>query len=182
MGGLSSFEAHLPIRMLKKSSTGSNWVAGVPFMIRGFKRCAWTDTGSKMRKLAFGLAAAIALSGVAPAFAQTSAPATLMTTAPAGKTINKYYKQNVYDPDKAKIGSIDDMSVSDSGQVEAFIIGVGGFLGMGEKNVAVAYSSVRAEMKDNAWYLTLNTTKDALKAAPGVTYDKTKSAYVPAGK
>ena len=105
-----------------------------------------------------------------------------MTTAPAGKTINKYYKQNVYDPDKAKIGSIDDMSVSDSGQVEAFIIGVGGFLGMGEKNVAVAYSSVRAEMKDNAWYLTLNTTKDALKAAPGVTYDKTKSAYVPAGK
>jgi hypothetical protein len=135
-----------------------------------------------MKKLTLGLATVMALSAVVPAFAQTSAPVTLMTTAPAGKTINKYYKQNVYDPAKDKIGAIDDITVSDAGQIEAFIIGVGGFLGMGEKNVAVSYSSVKAEWKDNAWYLTLNTTKDALKAAPGVTFDKTKSAYVPAGK
>jgi hypothetical protein len=53
---------------------------------------------------------------------------------------------------------------------------------MGEKNVAVPPDSVHAEWKDNAWYLTLNTTKDALKAAPGMTFDKTKSAWVAAAK
>ena len=36
-------------------------------------------------------------------------------------------------------------------------------------------------MKDGSWYLTLDTTKDALKSAPGLTYDKTKTAWVPKG-
>ena len=105
-----------------------------------------------------------------------------MTAPPPGKTINKYYKQNVYDPAKEKIGTIDDVVITDRGQIDAFVIGVGGFLGMGEKNVAVPPDAVHAEWKDNAWYLTLNTTKDALKAAPGMTFDKTKSAWVAAAK
>ncbi|HVH81118.1 MAG TPA: hypothetical protein VM782_17100, partial [Stellaceae bacterium] len=59
-------------------------------------------------------------------------------------------------------------------------IGVGGFLGAGEKDVAVPPDAVRAEMKDGAWYLTLDTSKDALKSAPGFTFDKQKMAWVPA--
>lgn len=62
----------------------------------------------------------------------------------------------------------------------ALIIGVGGFLGAGEKDVAVPFSAVHATMKDGSWYLTLDTTKDALKAAPGYTFDKTKTTRVPA--
>ncbi len=112
----------------------------------------------------------------------TAGPAQILTTVPAGKTIGNYLKQNVYDPSNTKIGSIDDITVSDSGQITAFVIGVGGFLGVGEKNVAVAFNAVRASMKDGSWYLTLNTTKDALKSAPGLTYDKTKTAWVPASK
>jgi hypothetical protein len=34
-------------------------------------------------------------------------------------------------------------------------------------------------MKDNKVYLTMNTTKDALKAAPGFKYDRDKTAWVP---
>jgi hypothetical protein len=32
------------------------------------------------------------------------------------------------------------------------------------------------------WYLVLNTNKEALKAAPGFTYDKTKTTWMPAAK
>jgi uncharacterized protein YrrD len=44
--------------------------------------------------------------------------------------------QTVYAPDKAKIGSISDFILSkDAKAVEGFVIGVGGFLGLGEKSV-----------------------------------------------
>jgi sporulation protein YlmC with PRC-barrel domain len=122
-------------------------------------------------------ALAIAVSTVA--FAQ---PAHMLTAVPAGKTIANFYKQDVYDPSSTKIGSIDDMLMDDGGKVTSLIVGVGGFLGMGEKDVVVAFNAVHATMKDKKWYLTLNTTKDALKAAPGFTYDSTKSAWVPAAK
>jgi sporulation protein YlmC with PRC-barrel domain len=129
-----------------------------------------------MKKHSLAVALVIAAGVALPALAQPATP--ILTAAPVGKTINKYYKQSVYDPAKDKIGTIDDVVVSDRGQVEGFIVGVGGFLGAGEKDVAVTYSAVHAEMKDDAWYLTLNTTKDALKAAPAMTYDKTKTGWV----
>ena len=44
----------------------------------------------------------------------------------------------VYSPDKLKIGTINDLILSKDGKtVEGFVIGVGGFLGIGEKNVAL---------------------------------------------
>jgi len=137
-----------------------------------------------MNKLALTAAAALLTTGlVSPVMAQSaSAPAQIMVAAPKGHSVNKYYKQSVYTPAKEKIGTIDDVIASDDGQIQAFVIGVGGFLGMGEKNVAVPYRSVHAEFKDNAWYLTLNTTKDGLKAAPAMNFDKTKTAWVMASK
>ena len=46
--------------------------------------------------------------------------------------------QTVYDPDNAKIGSISDLILSKDGKsAEGFVIGVGGFLGIGEKAVAL---------------------------------------------
>ena len=46
--------------------------------------------------------------------------------------------QTVYASDKAKIGSISDLILSkDAKTVEGFVIGVGGFLGIGEKSVAI---------------------------------------------
>jgi sporulation protein YlmC with PRC-barrel domain len=111
-----------------------------------------------------------------------SGPAKIFTTLPAGTTVTNFYKQNVYDPSDSKIGEIDDMLIDKEGRVTALIIGVGGFLGMGEKNVAIPFSDVRGSEKNNKWYLVLNTTKDALKGAPGFTYDKTKTTWGPAAK
>jgi hypothetical protein len=48
-------------------------------------------------------------------------------------------------------------------------------LGAGEKDVAIPPNAMKAEMKDGSWYLTVDTTKDALKAAPGFKFDKEKT-------
>jgi hypothetical protein len=47
------------------------------------------------------------------------------------------------------------------------MVGVDGFLGIGEKDVALSFNAVKRTVKDNKASLTLDTTKDALKATPG---------------
>jgi sporulation protein YlmC with PRC-barrel domain len=108
------------------------------------------------------------------------ASAELMTSVPSGGlTVSDWYKQDVYDRSSTKIGKIEDVLVSSSGQISAVIVGVGGFLGAGEKDVAVDFTSVKRTMKDNKAYLTMDTTKDALKSAPGFKYDSDKTQWVP---
>jgi PRC-barrel domain len=70
--------------------------------------------------------------------------------------------------------------VDNDGKIGAFIIGVGGFLGIGEKDVAVPFNSVRATQRDGKWWLAMDATKDSLKSAPGYKYDKVKATWVPA--
>lgn len=121
-----------------------------------------------------------ALLASSAAFAVSAAKADVMTTVPSSSlTVTDWYKQDVYDPSNTKIGQIMDVLVGQDGQVSALIVGVGGFLGAGEKDVAVSFNTVKATMKDNKVYLTMNTTKDALKTAPGFKYDRDKTAWVP---
>ena len=119
----------------------------------------------------------------APAFAQSMSAGRgqLMTTVPSSSlTVTDWYKQSVYDPSNAKIGEINDVLVGPNGEINAVIIGVGGFLGADQKDVAVSFTAVKKTMKDNKVYLTLDTTKDALKSAPGFKYDSNKTSWVPA--
>jgi sporulation protein YlmC with PRC-barrel domain len=103
----------------------------------------------------------------------TVAPAKLQTALPAESvTVTHWYKQNVYDPSDAKIGEVMDVLVNKSGQVTSFIVGVGGFLGAGEKDVAVPLEAIHTTTKNDKPYLVMNSTKDALKNAPGFKYDK----------
>jgi hypothetical protein len=118
--------------------------------------------------------AAVLLSGTA--FAATD----LMSSVPSSTvTVTDWYKQAVYDrQNNSKIGSIDDVLVGSNGQIQAVMIGVGGFLGAGEKDVAVSFDAVKKTTKDNKVYLTLDTTKDALKGAPGFKYDSNSTTWV----
>jgi sporulation protein YlmC with PRC-barrel domain len=50
---------------------------------------------------------------------------------------------NVYNDANEKIGDINDVILDKSGKVENAILGVGGFLGMGEHYVAVAYDKLK---------------------------------------
>ena len=103
---------------------------------------------------------------------QTSIPGNALT-------VTDWYKQDVYDPNNNKIGQISDVLVDKSGKISTLIIGVGGFLGAGEKDVAVPFEEVQATTKDNKVHLVMNTTKDALKSAPGFKYDSTTTTWVP---
>jgi hypothetical protein len=51
------------------------------------------------------------------------------------------------------------------------MVGVGGFLGIGEKDVALPFSAVKSEKKNDKWYLTVNESKDSLKSATGYKYN-----------
>jgi hypothetical protein len=95
-------------------------------------------------------------------------------------TVTNYYKQNVYDPSDNKIGEINDVLVDKDGKIDAFIVGVGGFLGIDEKDVAVPFTAVFVSEKNGKRYLTMNTTRDALRSAQGYKYDRTKATWLPA--
>lgn len=112
---------------------------------------------------------------------QSSGPAVqILPTMPANSvTVTNWHKQNVYDPGDNKIGEIMDVLVDRDGKATALIIGVGGFLGMGEKDVAVPFNAVQVTTKDNKRYLVMNTTKDALKGAKGFKYDRNATTWIP---
>jgi hypothetical protein len=138
-------------------------------------------------KLVLATAMAAALSGVVQAQQPATttdvatARAAVLTTIPSNATtVTNYYKQNVYDPSESKIGEIVDVLVSNRGTIDAFIVSVGGFLGIDSKDVAVPFSAVHAAEKNGKWWLTMNATKDAMKAAPGYKYDKAKANWIPA--
>jgi len=124
------------------------------------------------------LTAAAALLGCIAATSAFAASEAMKAAPTDSSTITNYYKQSVYDPKQSKIGTIDDVLLDKQGKVSALIIGVGGFLGMGEKDVAVPFEAVKAEKKDGKWYLTLDETKDSLKAATGYKYDRDKTTWV----
>ena len=113
----------------------------------------------------------------APCFAATDLTGALPT---GSVTVTNWYKQSVYSPDNTKIGKVDDVLVDNSGKVTTLMVGVGGFLGAGEKDVAVPFDAVHLTKKDNSWYLTMDTTKDSLKSAPGYKYDSDTTTWVAA--
>lgn len=115
--------------------------------------------------------------------ASTALAAETMSAAPAESwTVTNYYKQSVYDPKENKIGDIDDVLVDKAGKVTGLVVGVGGFLGAGEKDVIVPFTTIKPSKKDDKWWLTMDATKDDLKSAPGFSYDKASTTWVPEKK
>jgi sporulation protein YlmC with PRC-barrel domain len=49
---------------------------------------------------------------------------------------------NVYNSGNEKIGDIAELIVDRSGKIDAVVVGAGGFLGVGERDVAVPYSQI----------------------------------------
>jgi sporulation protein YlmC with PRC-barrel domain len=79
----------------------------------------------------------------------------------------KFKGTDVLGSDNQKIGDVSDILFDKTGKVEAFVVSVGGFLGMGSKEVALAPSSfdVVPGQNGSADKLKLAATKDELKQA-----------------
>lgn len=79
--------------------------------------------------------------------------------------------------DAEEIGNITDIVFDENGQIVAVVIGVGGFLGIGEKSVAVDFSSLEFTVAaDNTERWVVPTTADALTAAPDFVWEEDEPA------
>lgn len=74
------------------------------------------------------------------------------------------------------LGDINDLVLDRSGKPIVAILGVGGFLGLGEKNVGVPFESLAfADANDGTKVARLDATKEALQAAPNFVYTDSKA-------
>jgi hypothetical protein len=106
--------------------------------------------------------------------AQSAGRPEMMASVPA--TVTDWYKQDNYDPSNTNIGKIDDVLLSDDGQVNALMVRVGGFLGADEKGRCSPPQRCQ-EGDDEGQQDTMNTIKDALKSAPSFKYDRDKTGW-----
>lgn len=81
-------------------------------------------------------------------------------------SIGAYHNQEIYNRAGERIGVVKDLLVGPDGKINAAVIGVGRFLGIGEKDVAVPLAALQIERRDNRGYLTMDVAKDILRAAP----------------
>ncbi len=78
---------------------------------------------------------------------------------------------NVYNRANERIGDLNELILGPDGKISNAVIGVGGFLGMGEKLVAVAFSDLQLNRDaDGSHRVTINSSKAALESAPDFKY------------
>jgi hypothetical protein len=128
-------------------------------------------TGAAALALALGVAAAAAQQ--APTQSKPETPKTPVTgqimTQPEETVLSRdLIGQTVLAPDNAKIGSITDLLLTKDGKtVEGFVIGVGGFLGIGERNVALKMDQLKIMPgADGTVKLIADLKRDELANAP----------------
>ncbi len=88
---------------------------------------------------------------------------------------SKFKGTDVVGADNQKIGDVSDILFTKDGKIDAYIISVGGFLGVGSKEVALAPSAAQwiADEKDkDSFKLKLNLNKDQLAQAPNFEQHK----------
>ena len=88
---------------------------------------------------------------------------------------NDFIGKTVYSRSNENVGKVDDLILSENG-VQAVVLSVGGFLGMGAKDVAIMLSSIEFTKDGNSTKLVVDATKEQLKAAP--TYDTKIRTYM----
>jgi sporulation protein YlmC with PRC-barrel domain len=74
------------------------------------------------------------------------------------------------------VGEVEDVYVDDSGAIKTVVVSVGGFLGVGAKNVAVKWSDLKLSRDDKSIVITTNWTKDSLKAMPDYKHERQQPA------
>jgi sporulation protein YlmC with PRC-barrel domain len=105
----------------------------------------------------------------APAYAQT---ATAFVTTQSGDEwrANNYLGKPVMNASGEKIGDVNDLIFDRSGRIKTVVVGVGGFLGLGEKQVGMGYETLTYTDKDGQRVIMVPFTKEALMAAPTYVY------------
>ncbi|AZO45729.1 PRC-barrel domain containing protein [Mesorhizobium sp. M7D.F.Ca.US.005.01.1.1] len=121
----------------------------------------------------------------APATTDTAQKPVDLNAAPAepvkradGNLATNIIGETVYNgtgDDAQNIGSVNDIVLTREGKAESLVIGVGGFLGLGAKNVTYDFSKAQWAEKNGDRWLVAQTTKEELQAQP----DFNRKAYDP---
>jgi hypothetical protein len=96
----------------------------------------------------------------------------MFTSLPAKDELSsKVVGLDVYNNANQNIGTIKDVAYNGT-SVNGYVVGVGGFLGMGDHYVAVRPSAVKLsyDAKDKKWHASMDANADQLKAAPEFNY------------
>ena len=112
-----------------------------------------------------GLLTAASISAL-PAFAADN-----MQTAEELRT-SQLVGSKVYNNANDNIGSIEDIILKPDGSIDEVVLSVGGFLGMGDKYVAVPFSDLKITRDGSSLKIVTLATKDSLKALPDYQFFK----------
>jgi hypothetical protein len=95
------------------------------------------------------------------------------TVAPADMLASKLMNLDVYNLQNENIGEIEDLVIDNGKQIQAIIVSVGGFLGMGERYVAVKPGAlmITSEADGTGTKVVANTTREQLRGAPAFKFD-----------
>ena len=104
----------------------------------------------------------------APKSAEASGGAQFLTKQESGDVLaSNLIGESVYNGQDEAIGGINDLVTDESGKVLAVLIGAGGFLGMGEKDVAIRFEDLRlVREEDNGIKVIADLNQDTLASAP----------------
>jgi len=151
---------------LKHSVTTAILIAALALPVSAFAQTTTAPTPTTPPAAAPHAAAPAATAPTVP-HATATAPASQAATAKASRHMrddqiraSKLIGASVYDPNDQKIGAVDELVLNPDGKVADIVIGVGGFLGAGEKRVAVPMADLKRGKND---HFVLAATKDSLK-------------------
>jgi hypothetical protein len=127
-----------------------------------------------MQKVVTGYGALMALFIMPALMAQTQMPSNAMPMTGTFLSVqannqwlaSKLIGLSVLTPTDEKIGTISDLVIDQSGAVQAAVIGVGGFLGMGTKDVAIALRELKISRTAVGDKVTMRLSRNELELAP----------------
>ena len=139
----------------------------------------------------------LAQTSTTPGATSPAQPATSAPSAPAGAgaaaggkfiteqqgtqwRASKLIGLDVYGADNQKIGDVNDVLVDRQGNADAVVVGVGGFLGIGEKNVALPFSAFEWQMDDTRRTASAGTAGTGTAGSTPTTTATTAPAGSPA--
>jgi hypothetical protein len=142
-----------------------------------------------MPKLTISLAALAACMFVAGAYAQGQKVVIPSKTFFKGQEATQYLAKDrligakVHNKDGQIIGDIEDLILTADNRVDGVVMGVGGFLGVGEKKIGVRYSALKFDTKDGKASVSLpQATKDVLAALEPYHYADQRKSMVDRAK
>ncbi len=112
-------------------------------------------------------AVAALMIALSPLAAQTPAPISFVAEQNQSEVLGTdFIGTHVVGKDNQQIGKIANLVFDQNGHIELAVIGVGGLLGIGEKEVAIPFEAIKPETVNNKHVFTVDLTKEQLKEAP----------------